>query len=270
MQENISPLGVISKSLSLFMEKKLTYIGFAVAPLAVMFAFFGLNMYVIRHMTFTGTFSFSPLIYVGFLAAFLFVWAYMLIFNHYTVTQMRGNPKAIPEALGSKLFHLFIFFLKFTGVMILISIPLGILFAVGMTVMKNNMSALTACIIVGIPVGIWAYVSIIRVLMVLPGIALGEMHKLRDGWKMTKGHGLRIFLSFLIFIVAFIILEGLTIKFGSSMAAITVLFIAQSILQMLSLIVVGIWYAKLYPAYRENIKQHSKPESTGDEVADLL
>lgn len=272
MATKVSPLAVIKESLKLFWNQKWIYLGLALAPFAAVAAMFVLNLAYMEQTARAGIGDISIMPLLMMLVVFVGMWTYTIIFNHYVITHLRGAPAFIPERLGHKLFRTLLLFLKFIGLTLVVTLPIMLVFLLcfGTSLKTASDGLILTIILLAFPLSVLCYIAALRVLMAFPGIAVGELYKIRDAWKLTKGHGFRMLLTFIIYLVPLIITEVAAGATDSPVLVLVVMFACQALLQILNIITTGVWYERLLPLYRDRLKNEAEPKSSGDEVADAL
>lgn len=273
MIEKVSPLTVIKDSAALFWERKWAYLGLFSVPV-IMATFMTMrNLQARNEVVAEGDpfFAFADFGLALFLFLAMIVW--LMLCSHYIITHVRGNARFLPERLPGKIGRMLFFFLKILLLVLVIGSPLIMGFFLVLDMLGDSSGGAYVLYAVSVPVVIVMIAFSMRMFFALPGISVGEIYKIREALRLTRGHTVSIFMVSVFFMLPSTISQFLL---ESSSEAVTIsagLVVTQSVVnlitQLASTIITCVWYDKLLPGYRQMIKAEGLVEVVGDEAGGL-
>jgi len=185
-----------------------------------------------------------------------------LLYSHYMVTALRGEPVLVPARPVATFFRF-----AWTGIKIgLTGMVLGGLaalppagVALGFPALRDTPAAIVAVVLYGVVGVFWLMLVTIRLELAVPGTAAGDATTLREAWRMSRGQGWRLFRAMLLLMIltVAVIVAGtlpLILIWGmDSLAFATGLALVDGLAMLLGATLLCVWYVRLAdgPAGRE-------------------
>jgi hypothetical protein len=188
--------------------------------------------------------------------------------NHLAVTMQRGAGTVLPQpfwpAMGRVLVRGLILMAILLGVMLAVGVPLG---ALSYAILPHdpadpvgpNPALFALLVVAGVVVYAFIFGLILRLMVMIPGAAVGHVVGVREALALTRGHAWRMFWSMLIVTLPILILTGLfevTVIISAAKggtggigAGAVVPFLVLMVIDLFSWIVLlvmnAVWYEKL-------------------------
>ncbi|WP_147819973.1 hypothetical protein [Salidesulfovibrio onnuriiensis] len=266
MIKKISPLGVFGNSFKLIWKRKLAvlaYLAVGVLMLGVCFAFLTLWGTVVPDNAtgeqFTQQVPSLWFIFGGFgvIAFFLLGYkAWSLSLQYHFFLAQAGQSKYLPPKLLTKtIFGVgYSYAIGIVTGFITLPIPLlGVAKYAGMNSMMALLSLSQDITFLAAVFTLWAVLSAalyVRLSLVFPAIAYGRNSGLLDVWQISKGHGIRLFVSALLFFLFMALTVPLAVcaQFMDGMGGIALLSLAGIILVLSEVLwnaMYAVWYKEL-------------------------
>lgn len=251
MSDKISARSVVKESVALCLFKKWQFLGLAAIGL------------VAGAMTLVPTIAPAsmqgPASFVGLVVNVLISIFIVTTISHLAISTMRGDGRAMPDKLPGTMWRVFLrmllLWLTLMGACIVLFVPLGMIAYAFMTpsgqVPFAALSLLGPAMIIG---GIFIYVLLLRLSLMIPGAAVGHVMSLPETWLLTRGHTWKIFGSFLLlalpFVLASMLLGAMLVWGGASSAlgfsvSMGLLVVSNTVFFLLMQICFSVWYVHL-------------------------
>lgn len=259
MLEKISPVAVVKDSITLVLQRKKAAFGFV----GVLILFFAIEFGMVFLLGIADAQPSVPAA-VGTMILFFFTAVlscalFGMVFMHYYTTAQRGRPKLFPPQPVKRFFCflLMLVCLYFAAIfltLLMMSPLFGVLAVFPMA--EEAVLPFVLLGVVGLPLLVTSYAIIFRWMLLVPGVATGEMQSVSLAWKASKGHGLRmvgawVLLSIPLFIVVgTLILIQMTIGSDVVGVVITILiFLFDLFFMLVATASFTVWYEKLRLRY---------------------
>ena len=255
MQTKITGWSVVREAVALMWRRRLAVLGFLVVQIIFSMAYGLLGLgdaEVVRSNLDTVN---AGVVAVGTLIFVVLGSAIYLLYMHYMLTALRGEPVLVPARPVRRLLRMiwtgFKVCLVFMLLMGLISMPI-IGLAVSVPGLKDNAGAVLAVGVGGFVLMFFLFVVFLRLELAVPGVIAGDGTTLRAAWRMTRGRGGRmlasmIWLALLCFVMAFVVALPVFLIAGSAQGPVFVQAAALSnaIPTLLGAAVFCVWYVRL-------------------------
>ena len=255
MQTKITGWSVIREAVALMWRRRLAVLGFLVVQIIFSMAYGLLGLgdtEVVRSNLDTVN---AGGVIVGTLLFVVLGAAIYLLYMHYMLTSLRGEPVLVPARPVWRLLRMiwtgFKVTLVFMLLMGLISLPIFAL-AVSVPGLKDNAGAVLAVGIGGFVLMVFLLVVFLRLELAVPGVIAGDGTTLRAAWRMTRGRGWRmlasmIWLGLLCFVMAFVVALPIFLVAGTAQGPVFAQAVAVSnaIPTLLGAAVFCVWYVRL-------------------------
>ncbi len=190
--------------------------------------------------------------------------AFKIFFSHFAVTHQRGRAKLIPPRPFEKIIHALVIMMVPEILVVLVVVPSMIFSAEGSPIHFTNAITGEVTPIATLLVTLLVCAIMSRFMLAFPGIAMGEVIKIRDIWRLSKGYGI------ILFIVCFVqslpdlgmnVLVDHAKTSGTMMFAFVMSIVLAPVLA-LAMLMLSVWYEHLVPPERKDTeKPHFKLET---------
>ncbi|EGB14983.1 hypothetical protein DND132_1777 [Pseudodesulfovibrio mercurii] len=260
MSNKISPWAVVRESVALSWRRKWAFLGLLLVSLVL--------LPTVTVLPALARSWYGPAVALSVVLHVLVTLFLMTASNHLAVTMQRGAGTVLPQpfwpAMGRVFVRGLIIVAVMFGVMLAVGVPLA---AVAYAVLPHdpadpagfNPSLLALFMVAGVVVYAFVVGLILRLMVMIPGAAVGHVVGVREALALTRGHAWRMFWSMLTVVLPVMILTGLfeVAVIGSAMkdggggigAGTAVSFLVLLVLDLFSWIVLlvmnAVWYEKL-------------------------
>ncbi|MEF2230922.1 MAG: hypothetical protein V3571_08335 [Pseudodesulfovibrio sp.] len=178
-----------------------------------------------------------------------------LLYTHYMVTALRGEPVLVPERPVLRLLRMLWTGIKIGLTFMLLmgaaSLPI-IGLAVSMPGLRDVPAAVFAVGVGGFAVLFSLLILFLRLELAMPGVVAGDGTTLREAWRLSRGRSWRMFASvlwlmLLCIVLAFVVALPCFLIFGSTQGPVFVQVVAVSnaVPSLLGVTLFCVWYVRL-------------------------
>jgi len=253
----ISPVSVVAEAFRLLWRRKLAFLGLALLPVLIIAVLVVLVASVLP-LDGVGTEGDSEiLLKVLILAAYLMGTFALMLLMHYSTTAMRNMPKLLPSPL-LKRFRSFLWMgVRICSISFLVTGCYVLPIVIAMWLIGSEGSVIPPLMLMPLVfIAILAsLILLLRFSPLVPGVSVGELHSLAQAWRLSKGHGIRMLLSFLLLylpvIVLFFVYTGVigivdvTVASSFTDAYAVLGSLLSFVVSLVHLLTIVVWYEKL-------------------------
>ncbi|WP_147819974.1 hypothetical protein [Salidesulfovibrio onnuriiensis] len=277
---------ILKDSLKLAWNRKWVILAFLLFSLPVLVAVvmggaFFLGIFEPLNLSDAGSAALAVL--MGLIFLFLMGAFGMCVYYNF-VTALRGEPRFIPANLARKTMRSCLTMFVLAIIALLVSfaaaIPFGLIFTATLTATQSLPLIMAGGILGGIAFGFVVSAIIYRMSIVFPGIAMDETKTIGGAWDLAKGFTLKMVMVLFIIEIPSITMDiihgylqltypmNVNILLGGTIAS----YILYTLVGTVNFLTIVVWYEKLHVRHAERLeaKTELQPESTADEVADLI